>query len=88
MPLFVPKLFETSHIDVSKIHSIQNSVSAPHRRLQSLLEHFLHCHCSSLEICVPRLSLGPKLRSLQKPHGIAAKRNTLAGKPAAGRGPA
>jgi MerR family transcriptional regulator, redox-sensitive transcriptional activator SoxR len=37
------------------------------RRLKSLLEHLLHCRCSSLAICVHRLSLSPNLRSLQKP---------------------
>ncbi len=38
------------------------------RRLKSLLEHLLHCRCSSLKICVQRLSLSPNLRSLQKHH--------------------
>jgi len=32
------------------------------RRLKSLLEHLLHCRCISLEVCVKRLSLSPKLR--------------------------
>jgi len=36
------------------------------RRLKSLLKHLLHCRCSSLKICVQRLSLSPRLRSLQK----------------------
>jgi MerR family redox-sensitive transcriptional activator SoxR len=38
------------------------------RRLKSLLEHLLICRCSSLKICVHRLSLSPNLRSLQKPY--------------------
>ena len=36
------------------------------RLLKSLLEHLHHCRCSSLSICVTRLSLSPNLRSLQK----------------------
>jgi hypothetical protein len=33
------------------------------RRLKSLLEHLLHCRCSSLQECVKRLSLSPNLRT-------------------------
>jgi MerR family transcriptional regulator, redox-sensitive transcriptional activator SoxR len=36
------------------------------RRLQSLLEHLLHCRCASLKICVQRLSLSPSLRALRR----------------------
>jgi MerR family redox-sensitive transcriptional activator SoxR len=36
------------------------------RRLKSLLEHLLHCHCPTLQICVHRLSLSPRLRHLSK----------------------
>src|SRR5271154_5254947 len=36
------------------------------RRLKSLLEHLFHCHCSSLKICIHRLSLSPTVRALQK----------------------
>jgi MerR family redox-sensitive transcriptional activator SoxR len=35
------------------------------RRLKSLLEHLLHCRCVSLNICVQRLTLNPRLRSLR-----------------------
>ena len=35
------------------------------RRLKSLLEHLLHCRCASLNICVQRLMLSPRLRSLR-----------------------
>jgi MerR family transcriptional regulator, redox-sensitive transcriptional activator SoxR len=35
------------------------------RRLKSLLEHLLHCRCVSLNICVQRLTLSPRLRSLR-----------------------
>jgi hypothetical protein len=47
------------------------------RRLQSLLQHLLHCRCASLQICVQRLSLSPRLRSLRPkasrvPHRSAA----------------
>jgi DNA-binding transcriptional MerR regulator len=31
------------------------------RRLQSLLQHLLHCRCASLKVCVERLSLNPDL---------------------------
>jgi MerR family transcriptional regulator, redox-sensitive transcriptional activator SoxR len=30
--------------------------------LKSLLENLLHCRCASLQICVQRLSLSPRLR--------------------------
>jgi MerR family redox-sensitive transcriptional activator SoxR len=36
------------------------------RRLKSLLEHLLQCRCTTLQICVHRLSLSPRLRLLQK----------------------
>lgn len=39
------------------------------RRLKSLLEHLLHCHCTSLQICVQRLSLSPNLRGLDERPG-------------------
>jgi MerR family redox-sensitive transcriptional activator SoxR len=44
------------------------------RRLKSLLEHLLHCRCSSLKICVTRLSLSPNLRSLQKSHAQGSEK--------------
>ena len=35
------------------------------RRLKSLLEHLLGCRCASLNVCVQRLSLSPRMRSLR-----------------------
>ncbi|HEY6268729.1 MAG TPA: MerR family transcriptional regulator [Candidatus Acidoferrum sp.] len=35
-------------------------------RLKSLLQHLLHCRCTSLQVCVERLSLSPTLRSLAR----------------------
>jgi hypothetical protein len=35
------------------------------RRLKLLLQHLLRCHCASLQVCVRRLSLSPKLRLVQ-----------------------
>src|SRR5882762_2089326 len=34
-------------------------------KLKSLLHGLLHCHCPSLQFCVNRLSLSPKLRLLE-----------------------
>ena len=34
-------------------------------KLKSLLQGLLHCHCPSLQFCVSRLSLSPKLRRLE-----------------------
>jgi DNA-binding transcriptional MerR regulator len=44
-----------------KILEVDQSIRRS-RRLKSLLEHPLHCRCISLEVCVKRLSLSPKLR--------------------------
>ena len=44
-----------------KIQEVDQSIRRS-RRLKSLLEHLLHCRCISLEVCVKRLSLSPKLR--------------------------
>jgi MerR family transcriptional regulator, redox-sensitive transcriptional activator SoxR len=49
-----------------KLAEVEQTI-ARSRRLKSLLEHLLHCRCSSLQICVQRLSLSPNLRTLQKP---------------------
>jgi len=43
-------------------------------RLKSLLTHLLHCRCSSLQICVTRLSLSPNLRSLQESPSEASRK--------------
>jgi MerR family transcriptional regulator, redox-sensitive transcriptional activator SoxR len=44
-----------------KIQEVEGSMQRS-RRLKSLLEHLLHCRCSSLQVCVKRLSLSPNLR--------------------------
>ena len=36
-------------------------------KLKSLLQNLLHCRCASLQVCVQRLSLSPRLRSLHNP---------------------
>jgi MerR family redox-sensitive transcriptional activator SoxR len=35
------------------------------RQLKSLLEHLLECRCVSLNVCIQRLRLSPRMRSLQ-----------------------
>jgi MerR family transcriptional regulator, redox-sensitive transcriptional activator SoxR len=42
-----------------KIKEVDETIQRS-RRLKSLLEHLLHCHCASLQLCVERLS--PSLR--------------------------
>ena len=52
-----------------KIQEVEGSIQRA-RRLKSLLEHLLHCSCASLQACVERLSLSPRLRlngSVAKP---------------------
>ena len=44
-----------------KIQEVERGIQRA-RRLKSLLEHLLHCRCISLEVCVERLGLSPKLR--------------------------
>jgi hypothetical protein len=39
------------------------------RRLKSLLEHLLDCRCASLEVCVERLRLSPRLRFIRSQAG-------------------
>jgi MerR family redox-sensitive transcriptional activator SoxR len=34
--------------------------------LKSLLQNLLHCRCTSLQVCVQRLSLSPRVRALKK----------------------
>jgi MerR family transcriptional regulator, redox-sensitive transcriptional activator SoxR len=36
------------------------------RRLKSLLEHLLRCRCASLQVCVERLSLSPRLKGIRR----------------------
>ncbi len=47
-----------------KIREVEDSIRRS-RQLKSLLKHLLHCRCSSLQICVQRLSLSPRLRSVR-----------------------
>jgi MerR family redox-sensitive transcriptional activator SoxR len=49
------KLAQRKFVEVDE--SIKSS-----RRLKSLLQHLLHCRCTSLKLCVQRLSLNPDLR--------------------------
>jgi MerR family transcriptional regulator, redox-sensitive transcriptional activator SoxR len=49
-----------------KIAEVEEGIQRA-RRLKSLLRHLLHCRCTSLKICVQRLSLNPDLRLAQKP---------------------
>src|SRR5215813_4029432 len=44
-----------------KIQEVKQSIRRA-RRLQSLLEHLLHCRCSSIHNCVERLSLSRNVR--------------------------
>jgi MerR family redox-sensitive transcriptional activator SoxR len=48
----------------SKIRQVDETMVRA-RRLKSLLEHLLHCRCVSLQQCVERLSLSPKLRLMR-----------------------
>jgi MerR family transcriptional regulator, redox-sensitive transcriptional activator SoxR len=47
-----------------KIQEVEGSILRA-RRLKSLLEHLLHCRCASLQVCVERLSLSPRLRLIR-----------------------
>jgi len=45
-----------------KILEVEDSIRRS-KQLKFLLEHLLDCRCTSLQICVQRLSLSPRLRS-------------------------
>jgi MerR family redox-sensitive transcriptional activator SoxR len=47
-----------------KLHEVEQSIVRS-LKLKSLLQGLLHCHCPSLQFCVSRLSLSPKLRRLE-----------------------
>jgi MerR family redox-sensitive transcriptional activator SoxR len=49
-----------------KIREVERGIERS-RRLKSLLEHLLDCHCASLQVCVQRLSLNRDLRLLGGP---------------------
>jgi MerR family redox-sensitive transcriptional activator SoxR len=48
----------------SKIHEVIKNMQRE-KRLKSLLEHLLECRCVSLNVCVQRLALSPRMRSLR-----------------------
>jgi MerR family transcriptional regulator, redox-sensitive transcriptional activator SoxR len=48
-----------------KIREVEDSIRRS-KQLKSLLEHLLDCRCASLQICVQRLSLSPRLRSVSR----------------------
>jgi len=48
-----------------KILEVQDNIRRS-KQLKSLLEHLLDCHYTSLQICVQRLSLSPRLRSVSR----------------------
>jgi MerR family transcriptional regulator, redox-sensitive transcriptional activator SoxR len=48
----------------SKIQQVVKNMQRE-KQLKSLLEHLLHCRCASLKVCVHRLSLSPRMRSLR-----------------------
>ncbi len=43
-----------------KIKEVDETIQRS-QRLKSLLEHLVRCHCASLQVCVERLSLSPRL---------------------------
>jgi MerR family redox-sensitive transcriptional activator SoxR len=47
-----------------KIKDVEKTIERS-RRLKSLLEHLLDCRCASLEVCVERLRLSPRLRLIR-----------------------
>lgn len=48
----------------SKIRQVDETMARA-QQLKSLLEHLLHCQCTSLRQCVDRLRLSPKLRLIR-----------------------
>ena len=48
----------------SKIQEVVRNMQRA-KRLKSLLEHLLDCRCVSLNVCVQRLMLSPRMRSLR-----------------------
>ena len=47
-----------------KIEEVATNINRA-KRLKSLLEHLLDCRCVSLNVCVQRLKLSPRMRSLR-----------------------
>jgi len=48
-----PRWRKLAHHKIKEV----NEIIQRSRRLKSLLEHLLQCHCASLQVCVERLSL-------------------------------
>ena len=48
-----------------KIREVEETIQRS-RRLKLLLQHLLRCHCTSLQVCVERLSLSPDLRLVEQ----------------------
>jgi len=48
-----------------KLKEVRDSMERS-RRLKSLLEHLLYCHCATLQVCVQRLSLSPDMHLLDR----------------------
>ncbi|MHB8609619.1 MAG: MerR family transcriptional regulator [Candidatus Acidiferrales bacterium] len=48
-----------------KIQEVEESIRRS-RRLKSLLEHLLHCHCVSLQVCVQRLRISTNMRLIER----------------------
>ena len=69
-----PRWQKLAHRKLAEVEQIMQRS----RRLKSLLEHLLHCRCSSLKTCVTRLSLSPNLRSLRKAHRPEAPKSGYA----------
>jgi MerR family redox-sensitive transcriptional activator SoxR len=56
-----PRWKNLAHQKIQEVEwSIQRS-----RRLKSLLEHLLHCHCVSLGVCVQRLRISTNMRLIE-----------------------
>lgn len=47
-----------------KIQEVKRTIERS-RQLKTLLEHLLECQCASLQICVERLSLSPRLKQVR-----------------------
>src|SRR6266705_4878508 len=52
-----PRWRKLAHHKIKEV----NEIIQRSRRLKSLLEHLLQCHCASLQVCVERLSLSSGL---------------------------
>jgi MerR family redox-sensitive transcriptional activator SoxR len=48
-----------------KIQEVDQSIRRS-RRLKSLLERLLQCHCVSLQVCVQRLRIGTNMRLIER----------------------